>query len=131
MIVELAARGAGFKVFTEILSRVTGLSTTLASIQTSLGKQPDLALRASGSAASLVFVDPVPGVLHSVQGVEAARALSGISEVVIYVESGQLMNELRSGSDRAGHILSYGTDPVACRARAHTALDQICLLLRS
>ncbi len=130
MIVELAARGAGFKVFTEMLPRVTGFSTTKASIQASLGQKPDLQCLGKGMAASLVFVDPVPGEFIAAEGVEAARALPGVSEVVLYPKPGQQLHELRSGSDRAGHILTYAEDPANCRATAQSALDLIHLMTR-
>jgi len=130
MIVELAARGAGFKVFTEILPQVTGLSTTLASIQASLGQMPDLHHHDSGQAASLVFVDPVPGTFVRAEGLESSRALPGISEIVLYPQPGQTLNPLRSGSDRAGHILAYAADAAICRRTALQALQQIRLITR-
>jgi len=127
MIVELAARGAGFKVFTEMLPRVTGLSTSRASIDVALGKVPDLTLRPETSAASLVFIDPVPGVFRAAHGLEAVRRLPGVSEVLLYTRPGQTMNQLRSGSDRVGHILVYEQDAATCRATAQKALDLIRL----
>jgi biotin carboxylase len=127
MIVELAARGAGFKVFTDILPKVTGISTSRASIDSALGKSPDLTLKPEGSAASLVFVDPVPGIFKAAYGLDAVRALPGVVEVVLYVEQGQKLNSLRSGSDRAGHILVYEKDANACRSIAQKALDLIRL----
>jgi biotin carboxylase len=127
MIVELAARGAGFKVFTEMLPKVAGLSTARASIQAALGRQPDLEAKGNGMAASLVFIDPVPGVFQTATGVDEARALPGVSEVVIYAKQGQRLNELRSGSDRAGHVLVYGVDAATCRSMADKALSLIQL----
>lgn len=127
MIVELSNRGAGFKVFTEMLPRVTGLSTIKASIETALGRRPDLTLNRSLSAATLAFIDPVPGFFRVAHGVEAARGLSGVAEVSIYISPGEPMNELRSGSDRAGHVLVYDSDPRSCRETAQKALDMIRL----
>ncbi len=127
MIVELAARGAGFKVFTEMLPRVTGLSTARASIDAALGKVPDLTLKPESSAASLVFIDPVPGIFKAAHGLQDARALPGVAEAILYTHPGQKMNLLRSGADRAGHILVYDQDATKCRATAQKALDLIRL----
>lgn len=128
VLIELAARGAGFKVFTEILPSITGKSMVQASIDTALGKQPDLKRKASElTAASLVFISPVDGVLKSVRGLEAASALSGVEEVVLYTKLGQRMNPLRSGSDRAGHVIVYNKDPAICRSTAHEAIKLIQL----
>jgi biotin carboxylase len=127
MIVELAARGAGFKVFTEMLPRVTGLSTARASIEAALGKLATLTFKPEASAASLVFIDPVPGLFKAAHGLEDARALPGVAEAVLYTHPGQKMNLLRSGSDRAGHILVYDQDASRCRTTAQKALDLIRL----
>jgi biotin carboxylase len=128
MIVELAARGAGFKVFTKILPRVTGISTAIASVQSCLGHEPDLRPGSFTQAASLVFIDPVPGTFAAAEGLDSARALPGISEIDIYPQPGQKLNSLRSGSDRAGHILAYASDAPTCRRTAQQALDQIHLI---
>jgi len=125
MIVELAARGAGFKVFTEMLPRVTGLSTTNLSIQACLGMKPKLTDIECRSAATLAFIDPVPGPFRAANGIEEARKLSGVSEVVIYVKPGQRLHNLRSGADRAGHVLVYQSDAVKCREIARQALAMI------
>jgi biotin carboxylase len=131
IVVELAARGAGFKVFTEILPRITGISTAAASLNCAFGLEPDLTARQALSAASLVFVDPVPGEFIEAEGLDAARALPGVVEIAIYPKPGQRMHPLRSGSDRAGHILAYGPDPVTCTSTAQAARDSIHLIVRS
>jgi biotin carboxylase len=125
MVVELAARGAGFKVFTEILPRVTGIQTGRVSVHAALGEPLDLSGKGEFKAASLVFVDPVPGTFRTVVGVEVAAKLSGVSEIVIYPKEGQRMNPLCSGADRAGHVLVYGGDAESCRAVAQEALAVI------
>lgn len=127
VIVELSARGAGFKVFSEILPRITGVSTALCSIQLGLGMKPDVKSSIQSMAASLVFIDPVPGNFISAHGIEEMRSLPGVSEVELYVKPGQTMNELRSGADRAGHILVYDADASTCRGRAQEVLRGITL----
>jgi biotin carboxylase len=125
MIVELAARGAGFKVFTEILPRLTGANMARASVEAALGEKPELSGSGDFSAASLVFVDPVPGIFRAAAGLQLARKLPGIAEVVIYPREGERMNVLRCGADRAGHILVYGSRAEMCRATAQEALASI------
>ena len=127
MVVELAARGPGFKVFTEMIPRVTGISTTEASIATSLGATPNLALAPRRVAASLAFIDPEPGVFARAEGVDEARAIPGVAEVVLYCRAGQRLEPLRSGADRAGHILVYDADADRCRSTAQAALEKIRL----
>lgn len=131
VVVELAARGPGFKVFTEVIPAVTGISTTLASVAACLGETPRLEPVRAGVAASLMFVDPQPGLFERVEGVEDARALPGVAEVVIYCRHGQRLNMLRSGADRAGHVLVYDRDPERCRATAAAAMNKIRLHSRA
>ena len=125
--VELAARGAGFKVFTGILPYVTGISMVGASIDLALGAKPDLKKINEPIAASLVFISPKVGTLKAVHGLEKASTLAGVAEVMLYAKVGQHMTTLQSGSNRVGHILVFNKDPAKCRATAQKALNLIRL----
>jgi biotin carboxylase len=122
VIVELAARGAGFKVFTIILPHITGISMVQASIELALGATPDLKELNEPTAASLVFISPKLGILKSINGLEKISTLAGVQEVMLYAKVGEHMNNLQSGSDRVGHILVFNKDPVKCRSTAQKAL---------
>jgi len=124
-IVEFAARGPGFHVFTKILPRITGIDTVAVTIQLSLGEKPFLRVHETIKAATILFIDPVPGCFRSVDGLDDARNLSGIDEIYIYPHEGDVMKPLKSGSDRVGHIIAYGQTLQKSHETAHAALEKL------
>ncbi len=128
VIVELAARGAGFRVFSEMLQQVSGVDITQACIDTALGKDPVLEPTLAVVASSLIFIDPVPGVFTHALGVEHAENIEGISDISIYPARGDTLQELRSGADRAGHVIAYAGSSEVCRHAARKAASEIQLL---
>jgi biotin carboxylase len=104
-IVELAARGAGFKVFTDIMRMVTGIDTLDASIRLSLGLKPNLS-KTVEKASVLKFFDNKPGLLKNLRGVDEAKKLKGIVDLEVYIKPGDIIKPLTCGSDRIGHIIT-------------------------
>ena len=88
MVVELAARGVGFKIFTDILPYVTGVDTIRTQIQLALGEEPNIRVRNPLNGAVINFLSPIEGKLKAVKGLKAARAIDGIVEVAIYPAEG-------------------------------------------
>ncbi|MGB8166686.1 MAG: ATP-grasp domain-containing protein [Chthoniobacteraceae bacterium] len=105
MMVELAARGPGFKVFTEMISWVTGIDTVRELIRLSVGETPQFADPLARGAV-LRFPEIAPGRVRSISGVEAARAVPGITDLEIYCREGDTVRPLASGGDRVGHIIA-------------------------
>jgi len=108
-LVELAARGAGFHVFSKLLSWVCNIDTVKLLIDISLGRQVELSeIRQRGAVLS--FPGTKPGVIQSISGLEEVRQLPGVEEANLYVQEGDAVRELRSGADRIGHIITFGID---------------------
>jgi biotin carboxylase len=63
--------------------------------------------------ASGVMMIPVPraGVLQSVSGVEAGRAVAGIDDIVITAKKGEILVPLPEGASYPGFIFASGDDP--------------------
>lgn len=114
-MVEMAARGAGFHVFTEILPWVTGVDVVEQLIRLSLGLETDFTVKGLRGAV-LRFPEARTGRVTAVDGVERARNVSGIRDLEIYVKPGDVIRPLRSGSDRIGHIIAMAD------TRAHAAV---------
>lgn len=125
VIVELAARGAGFRVFTEILPMITGIDTIQCSLECALGKATSLVNGKYLLSASLIFISPKEGLLRGINGIKEAISMDSIYEVEIYKKVGDRLCSLRSGSDRLGHILAFDVDPEKCRNSATQALNMI------
>jgi biotin carboxylase len=77
-----------------------------------VGKTPRT--RAPWRPASGVMMIPVPraGVYESVSGLEDARSVAGIDDVVITAKSGQKLIPLPEGSSYTGFIFASGVNPV-------------------
>ncbi|MFH1282521.1 MAG: ATP-grasp domain-containing protein [bacterium] len=119
--VELAARGPGFKVFTDIIPLITGIDVVKALIQMSIGEKPNLK-RTHNYSSAIQFLDAKDGFISSIHGIEESRKLPNIHEVLLYVNSGDRVKKLTCGSDRIGHIISFAKsrkNAVAAIYKAH------------
>lgn len=103
--VELAARGPGFKVFTDILPMITGIDILEALIKVSLGEEPNL-VHKRNLASVIKFFDASEGVVKEIIGIDEIKKIDGIYEIDIYVKVGDRVKVLTCGSDRIGHVIS-------------------------
>jgi biotin carboxylase len=105
--VEIAARGAGFKVYSDILPKVTGIDILKATIQCALGESANLT-RIKEMASVLKFIEAKPGKIKKITNLDTAKEIPGIYEIEIYKKPGEIIKPLKSGDDRIGHIISFG-----------------------
>lgn len=107
VVVELAARGAGFRVFTNILPYVTGIDTVKVQLQLALGEPFRIAPKEPPRGAVIIFLSPTPGKLKCVDGLDNARGVAGVQEAEVYIKPGTVMGELKCGADRIGHLIVF------------------------
>ncbi|MBL8138578.1 MAG: ATP-grasp domain-containing protein [Acidobacteria bacterium] len=86
------------------------------------GREVTLAPGATG-----VMMVPIPraGVLRAVDGVEAARAVAGVTEVTVTANAGQILQTLPESASYLGFIFAQGgddADVLAALAGAHACL---------
>ncbi|WP_431874345.1 ATP-grasp domain-containing protein [Micromonospora marina] len=101
-------------------------------------------------AAVIRFLTAPPGVVTSVSGMEAAKSIQGVVNVVVQVEPGATVSELRWSDDRCGHVIVHAedldtaldlareaarhvvitTEPVADGVGATTAVETLSAILR-
>ena len=105
--VEIAARGAGFKIYSDILPNVTGIDILKATIQCALGDSADLS-KTKAMASVLKFIEAKPGKIKKIINLDIAKEVPGIYEIEIYKKPGEIIRPLQSGDDRIGHIISFG-----------------------
>ncbi|MCC6779475.1 MAG: ATP-grasp domain-containing protein [Hyphomicrobiales bacterium] len=120
-MVEIAARGAGFHVFTEIVPWVTGVDTVAAQIDLALGRRPDLQVQATRSAI-LDFPVAQPGTLTAIDGLAALATDDAVLFHEVFRKPGDRIGALRSGADRVAAICVRGTTLAEAQAaleRAH------------
>jgi hypothetical protein len=78
--------------------------------------------------ASGVMMIPIQrgGILRGVSGVDEARAVAGIEDVVISIRAGETVVPLPEGASYLGFIFARGESPAAVEEalrRAHARLD--------
>jgi len=115
-MVELAARGPGFRVFSVMIPWTGGIDVLRESIRIAIGECPELAKTANRGAV-LIFPGAQPGRVVAISGVHSARAVPYVHDVDVYVKQGMTIVPLESGSNRIGHIVALADT----RAQAETA----------
>jgi biotin carboxylase len=120
MMVELAARGPGFKVFTEMIPWVTGIDTVRELIRLSVGETPDFS-KPLQRGAVLRFPEVSPGRVRHITGLDEARRIPSITDLEVYCREGDTVRPLTSGADRVGHIIAMAGTRAAALAAVREA----------
>jgi biotin carboxylase len=125
VVLEVAARSIG-GLCSRTLRFGAGLSLEEVLVAHAMGL-PLESLRREARAAGVMML-PIPrrGVLHGVRGVEAARAVPGVEDVVVTVPDGREVVPLPEGDSYLGFLFARGETPVGVEAalrRAHALLE--------
>lgn len=129
VLFETAARmGGGFDA--DVTRLASGVDLYDRILGVALG---DRSLERSGSAtprhggAIAKFLIGKPGLLRSVSGLDAARAIDGVDDVQVFVPPGQHVMPLTDSAKRAGYVLAHGETREQATERADAALGEIRL----
>lgn len=107
-VVEIAARLSGGWMSAYTYPLATGINLFKAAIQIALGRWPtDLKPKRSWVAAERALI-PVPGKILSIKGVDEARKIKGIAEVILMKEAGDMVTEQKSNMGKVGYVISVG-----------------------
>lgn len=120
-VVEVAARlGGGHDA--ELCEAALGVDLAGLALTAALGEEtpPPQPAPQVGGACVLFLVAPA-GTLVSVDGVEEAGRLEGVTAVRIYRRPGYEIGPLRRGADRVGAVLATGSSRAEALARAGEA----------
>jgi biotin carboxylase len=125
VVLEVAARSIG-GLCARTLRFGAGISLEEVIVAHALGR-PLSELRREASASGVMML-PIPrgGVLRGVAGVEAARAVPGVADVVITVPEGREVEPLPEGDSYLGFVFARGGSP----AEVEEALRQAHARLR-
>jgi hypothetical protein len=124
VVIDLAARPIG-GLCSRALHFVRDVPLEELVIRQALGQ--DVRAFARAQEASGVMMIPIPrgGILRGVSGVDDARALPGIDDVVISIRPGEVVVPLPEGASYLGFIFARGESPAAVEdtlRRAHARL---------
>jgi biotin carboxylase len=120
VVVEVAARGGGYRIFSDILHGLSGVDPVEAVIDLALGRVPVVSPTRARAAVLRFFNPAATGVLRSVNGVDEARAIPDVLDVVIDLKPGQTLAGITRDGERPGYIITLADT----RERAVAAADR-------
>ena len=105
-IVEIAARlsGGWMSAYTYPLS--SGVNLYKAAIQIALGQMPDDLEPKTVLVAAERSLIPAPGKILSIRGVEEARKIKGVREIILMKEAGDWVEEPKSNMGKVGYVIT-------------------------
>jgi biotin carboxylase len=106
VVVEVAARGGGYRIFSDILVRISGVDPVEAVIDLALGETPNAVPTRRGAAVLRFFNPQGSGMLREVSGVEAAKRIPNILDVVVEARVGQPLRGITRDGERPGYIIA-------------------------
>ena len=124
VVLELAARSIG-GLCNRTLKFATGLSLEEVIIAHAIGHGiDDFALRDRASGVAMLPV-PAAGVLRAVTGLDRARAVDGIDDIVITVQVGETLVPLPEGQSYVGFVFATGEHPAEVTRALRAATSAI------
>jgi hypothetical protein len=125
VVLELAARSIG-GLCGRVLRFGAGIALEEVVIAHATGRDPGELAR-SGAPAGGVMMLPVelPGVLADIRGVDAARAVPGVVDVVVTARIGDHLVPLPEGHAYAGFVFAEASTPEAVVAALRAAADAL------
>ena len=130
VVLEIAARSIG-GLCSRTLRFGAGLSLEEVLVAHAMGL-PLAPLRREARAAGVMML-PIPrrGVLHAVRGVDAARAVPGVEDVVVTVPEGREVVPLPEGDSYLGFLFAHGDGPAAVEAALRAAHARLAFDIRA
>jgi biotin carboxylase len=128
-MIEIAARSIG-----GLCARTLRFGTGMTLEEIILRHALDLPIRSierEASAAGVMMI-PIPrgGVLEEVRGLEAARAVAGVEDVVISIPKGEAVVPLPAGARYLGFIFSRAAAPAEAEAALRAAHARLEFVIR-
>lgn len=123
-IVELGARLGGDCITTHLVPLSTGVDMVECSIRIALGEKPDLEPKWERGAAIRYFTAK-NGIVTSITGIEEAKKLNGVCQIVVVHGVGARLGDIKSSNDRAGFIITQGKDADNAMKIAEQGLSKI------
>lgn len=106
-IVELGARLGGDNITTHLVPLSTGVDMVECCIRIALGGQPDIQQKFEKGSAIRYFKTK-EGKIKDIIGIQEAERVSGIKQISIIHNIGEVIGEIKSSDDRAGFVIAQG-----------------------
>ena len=86
-------------------------------------------VREHQAAGAMMLPIPQAGFLHHVEGLEEARAVPGIEDIIITAKATEKLQPFPEGTSYPGFIFARGATPQAVEQALRTAQRQLRLVL--
>lgn len=112
ILIEIAARGGGTKISSDIVPVMSGIDSNLLLIRYMLGEEVSLGIIPdSRRCAVLKFIDIPEGVVSKIKGAEEVRKMPNVLDLQLEIEIGSTVEEPDDDRSRKGHYIAYGETP--------------------
>ncbi len=130
MVLEIAARSIG-GLCSRTLRFGAGLSLEEVLVAHAMGLPLEPLRREARASGVMMLPIPRRGVLHGVRGVEAARAVPGVDDVVVTVPEGREVVPLPEGDSYLGFLFAHGDTPAAVEEALRAAHGRLSFDIRA
>jgi biotin carboxylase len=131
MIGEIAARLSGGYMSGWTYPYASGVNPVRGALCAALGRPPEgLVPEKHWTSAERAFIS-IPGRVHSLVGLEAARKIPGIRDVFIRSEPGSRVRFPENNVSKAGNVISAAADRKTAAESAETAARTILIRLEA
>jgi S-sulfo-L-cysteine synthase (3-phospho-L-serine-dependent) len=128
-IMEVNPRLAGGYI-PELVRRSIGIDLIAETLKLATGRDVSLDRRMNGHASIRFVVTVSDGVIAEVCGVGDAMGISGVVEVVSYVNKESYVEVHGDFRDRVGHVLSVAGSAKEAEASANAGLSKLCIRMQ-
>lgn len=104
-MVELGARMGGDCITTHLVPLSTGIDMIKATIDIALGDKPDITSKLQKGSA-IRFLDASCGIISIIEGIEEAKEIDGVKEILLTKNIGDEVTEIHSSVDRCGYVIA-------------------------
>ena len=129
VLVEFAARGAGFNVYDKIIPTVSGVNTLEVQLSLAKGEKPEIEIKKSNSALLYFFSSNKRGIIENISSKEEILSINGVQDVEIYKSQFDTVETLKSGQDRIGYVLCVNENLNMCEDTLKEVKNRFKLIL--
>lgn len=124
-LIEIAARGCGARVATDLIPAMTGADVLGLRLRQSLGEPIDFPQLRHDRVGLLRFFELPAGVVRRIRGLREAAALPGVLHLELDLMEGTRLKRAVSGDQRPGFVLLAASS----RAQAMAIADEVMALV--
>ena len=104
VMIELGARMGGDNITTALVPLSTGIDMVKATIEVALGNPPDIEPKCHCGSA-IRYLDAPEGIISSITGVEEARKMPNVKDVIMTKGEGDTSTPIKCSNDRIGSVI--------------------------